>query len=149
MGQVETDEAAEKESGEKKAGRVRPLLLGIDDNPVNLRAMKVFLSSKFDFIPAKSGIEGLSILKIKKVDLILLDIDMPIMSGFDFLKQMRDLPEKKEIPVICVTSHDATSEFITSVIHAGAKDYLTKPFDPNILQSKVSKMLHLNEFLLP
>ena len=134
---------------ENNDSRSRKLIaLIIDDNPVNLRAMKVFLETRFEVIPVKSAVEGINVLRNQNVDIILLDIQMPVMSGFDFLKYIKGVPDKAGIPVICVTGHDATPEFISSVIHAGAKDFLTKPFEPEVLLSKVAKVLRISEFVL-
>jgi putative two-component system response regulator len=133
---------------EKKINSEKLVILGVDDNPVNLRSMKVFLEHKFEIIPVKSGLEGLRVLKMRKVDLILLDIEMPVMSGFDFMTEMKTIPLKADIPIICVTGHDATPKFISSVIHAGAKDFVTKPFEPDVLVHKVSKVLGVSEFVL-
>ncbi|GMO17945.1 MAG: response regulator [Spirochaetaceae bacterium] len=127
---------------EKSEKRGRPIILAVDDSPVNLRTVKVFLEAKYDVIPVKSGILGLNALKGRKIDLILLDIDMPLMSGFDFLKQLKQIPEKSGIPVICITGLDATPELIAQVIKSGAKDFLTKPFEPDTLMSKISRVLH-------
>lgn len=136
------------EKNDERSFKVKPAILIIDDNPVNLRAMKVYLDAKFEVIPVKSGQDGLNVLKTRKIDLILLDIEMPVMSGFDFLKQLKDVRERSQVPVICVTGHDATPEFIGSVIHAGAIDFITKPVVPAVLTAKVHKILRLNEFVL-
>jgi CheY-like chemotaxis protein len=125
-----------------------PVILAIDDNPVNLRTMKVCLEKHFEVIPVKSGVEGLQVLKARKVDLILLDIEMPVMNGFDFLDELRDMPDKNYIPVICVTGHDATPEFISTVVHAGAKDFVTKPIESSVILGKVKKALRLSEYQL-
>ncbi|MDR2467907.1 MAG: response regulator [Spirochaetaceae bacterium] len=126
----------------------KSIILVIDDNPVNLRTMKVFLESRFEVIPVKSGTLGFEVLKTRQIDLILLDIEMPVMSGFEFMKQLKATPAFGNIPVVCVTAHDATPEFISSVIHAGAKDFVTKPFEPLTLQNKVIRALNLNEYVL-
>jgi putative two-component system response regulator len=124
------------------------VILAIDDNPVNLRTLKVCLEKHFEVIPVKSGVEGLRVLKARAVDLILLDIEMPVMSGFDFLDELRIMPDKKFIPVICVTAHDATPEFISTVVHAGARDFVTKPIDSDVILGKVTKALRQPDYLL-
>ncbi|MDR0540479.1 MAG: response regulator [Spirochaetaceae bacterium] len=126
---------------------ITPVILAIDDLPMNLRIIKVFLDKGFIVIPSKSGAEGLAILKTKKIDLILLDIEMPGMSGFEFIQEMKKIPERKDTPIICVTGLDPTPEFITQVINAGAKDFITKPFEPGVLKSKICKTLNISEFV--
>ena len=132
----------------EKSDQPKKSVLVIDDNPVNLRAVKIYLGERFEVIPARSGADGFSVLKARKVDCILLDIEMPHMSGFDFLKELKNKPDKSQIPVICVTGLEATAEFICSVVEAGFKDYISKPFEPATVISKVSKELGVSEYLL-
>jgi putative two-component system response regulator len=124
------------------------VILIVDDNPVNLRTMKVLLGTKFEVITVKTGMEGMNVLKLRKIDLILLDIEMPVMSGFDFMNQLKEMPDQCDIPVIIVTGNDATPELINSIIQAGAKDLIVKPFEPDTITIKVHKVLRLNEFIL-
>ncbi|GHV83013.1 hypothetical protein AGMMS50212_03530 [Spirochaetia bacterium] len=127
-----------------------PTVLAVDDMPMNLRMIKVFLEKKFNVIPAKSGAEALKVLTDRKVDVVLLDIEMPVMTGFEFLKKMKDLPKGKDTPVICVTGMDATPELIATVVHGGAKDFLSKPFDQYTLMHKVQKILGLKtDYVIP
>jgi CheY-like chemotaxis protein len=133
---------AEETDKSKKKSKV---ILAIDDNPVNLRTLAVVLEKRFEVIPVKSGMEGLRVLKARNIDLILLDIEMPVMSGFDFLDELRNLPDKRAIPVICVTGHDATPEFISAVIRAGARDFVTKPIESDIILNKAAKALRITE----
>jgi putative two-component system response regulator len=123
-------------------------LLAIDDNPVNLRTLKMFLEKHFEVVPVKSGEEGFRVLKARNIDLILLDVEMPGMTGFEFLDALRSMPDKNYIPVICVTGHEPTPEFVQSIIHAGAKDLVAKPFEPATIITKVLRGLHLNEYTL-
>jgi CheY-like chemotaxis protein len=76
------------------------------------------------------------ILKTNKVDLILLDIEMPEVSGFEYMEQLRQTPQYRDIPVIFVSSH-ATREFFTQAISSGAKDFIVKPVSPEILIEKI------------
>jgi putative two-component system response regulator len=117
-------------------------LLAIDDNPVNLRAMKLLLEKYFEVVPVKSGEEGLRVFKTRKIDLILLDIEMPGMNGFDFLEALRAIQDKPLAPVICVTALEPTPEFVQEIIKAGAIDIIAKPFDTGTLMAKVLKVFH-------
>jgi DNA-binding response OmpR family regulator len=74
------------------------------------------------------------------VDLILLDIEMPEVSGFEYLKQLQQNPQYSTIPVIFVTSH-ATREFFVAAINSGAKDFVVKPISADILKEKIRAIL--------
>ncbi|MDR2841674.1 MAG: response regulator [Spirochaetaceae bacterium] len=132
----------EKASGEK------PVVLVVDDMPMNLRIVKVFLDKQFTVITAKSGDDALGILKQRKIDLILLDIEMPGKSGFDVMEEIKKMPSKIGVPVICITGMDSTPEFITKVVHSGVQDYICKPFDQATLEHKVRKALGITDFVV-
>jgi putative two-component system response regulator len=114
----------------------KKIVLAVDDMSMYLRTVKVILEKYFDVRMAKSGESALSILGTTKVDLILLDIEMPGISGFETLELIRKLPDAADTPVIFVTSH-VTTELITKAIKKGAKDYVMKPFDHELLLRKV------------
>jgi CheY-like chemotaxis protein len=75
------------------------------------------------------------------VDLILLDIEMPGMSGFEALEHIKKLPNAEHVPVIFVTSHVST-DLIAKALKSGAKDYIMKPFEPEVLIRKVYAALN-------
>jgi putative two-component system response regulator len=77
----------------------------------------------------------MTILGSTRVDLVLLDIEMPGMSGFETLDLIRKNPDAQNVPVIFVTSHVST-ELIAQALKRGAKDYIMKPFDPEVLLKK-------------
>jgi CheY-like chemotaxis protein len=118
----------------------KKIILVVDDIIPSLNVIGKILEDDFDVCLAKS-IEMASImLKTNKVDLILLDIEMPEMSGFDYLKQLRQLPQYRDIPVIFVTSY-ATREFLVQAMNSGAKDFIVKPVSPDSLKEKVHSIL--------
>jgi CheY-like chemotaxis protein len=122
-------------------GRV---ILAVDDMGLNLRVVKMALDEYFDVRLAKSGGMAFSILIKEKVDLILLDIEMPEMSGFDFMQQLKtSLQITHKPPVIFVTAH-ATPELLARAKIAGAIGYVLKPFDPEVLHKKVNEALGLS-----
>ncbi len=123
-------------------GGGKKVILAIDDVSMNLAIIKNLLSKNFDVRVAKSGELALFILGTVKVDLILLDIEMPGMSGFDFIEIMRQIPEIKDTPIIFVTSH-ATLEVIGKATSVGAIDYVVKPINVHVLQKKVFAALKL------
>jgi putative two-component system response regulator len=119
----------------------KKIILVVDDMSLNLRSMKVILEKYYDVRLAKSGELALSILGSSRVDLILLDIEMPGMTGFETLDLIRLQPNAENVPVIFVTSHVST-ELITKAMKHGAKDYIMKPFEPEILVRKVYAALN-------
>jgi CheY-like chemotaxis protein/HPt (histidine-containing phosphotransfer) domain-containing protein len=118
-------------SGEKKT------LLAVDDMPTSLATLKIILQDEFNLRLCESVRAALQTLDREKIDIILLDIEMPDVSGFDFLKQLRDAPETRDIPVIFVTSH-ATPEFIERALSSGVDGYVVKPFVPEVLVKRIN-----------
>jgi putative two-component system response regulator len=120
---------------------VKKIILAIDDMPMNLAALRTILHDNFDIRLAKSAKLALTILNTVKADLILLDIEMPEMSGFEFLECLQNNPELRYIPVIFVTSHE-NPEFTVRASASGAKDYVVKPIVPEILLNKINAVLY-------
>jgi putative two-component system response regulator len=121
-------------------------ILVVDDMPLNLTAIRTILRDDFDLRLAKSSIAALGMLNSVRVDLILADIEMPEMSGFEFADRLRnnaEHPEQKDIPVIFVTSHE-TPDVIERMISCGA-GYVVKPVIPRILLEEVTAALAARE----
>jgi CheY-like chemotaxis protein len=121
----------------------RQIILAVDDMPLNLAVVRNILSNDYDVRPVKSAKTALLMLGTIQPDLILLDIEMPEMSGFEFLDQMKnnlEHPEYNDIPVIFVTAHE-TEEFIAQAKSAGAHGYVVKPIDPPRLLKKIGSLL--------
>jgi putative two-component system response regulator len=124
---------------EETSGKV---ILAVDDMLVNLTAVRSILQNEFDVRPAKSAKMALVMLNTIKADLILLDVEMPEMSGFELLDQIRNNPEYaayKDIPVIFVTSHE-TPEFTAQAVSGGAQGYVVKPIVPAVLTEKIKSV---------
>lgn len=131
-----------KEHMKMSVQKDKKVILAIDDVSMNLIVIKSLLSEYFDIRAAKSAELALFILGSVEVDLILLDIEMPGMSGFDFINVVREIPNVKDIPIICVTSH-AKPNVINKAINAGVKDYVIKPIEPLVLKEKVFAALNM------
>ena len=112
----------------------------VDDNIVNLNTGKTALQHKYTVITVPSGEKLLLSLKKLKPDLILLDIDMPGMSGYDVIKGLKLNPETIDIPVIFLTGKNETEDELLG-LSLGAVDYITKPFSQSLLLKRVE--LHL------
>jgi CheY-like chemotaxis protein len=122
-------------------------ILAVDDTGESLISIKHILSGHYDLCVAKSAQRGFVILDSTKIDLVLLDIEMPGMDGFDFINLMRQNPRYKDIPVIFVTGN-ATKEIITKAVQVGAKDYVVKPVKADILLEKIKNALHPHQSIL-
>jgi putative two-component system response regulator len=119
----------------------KKIILAVDDMPENLMLLGSLLGDYFDVRLAKSADMALNLLGGIKVDLILLDIVMPEMSGFDFLNILRDgdSPNKKT-PIIFITSH-ADLDIIGRAIKLGVKDYIVKPIVAETLYKKIDAVI--------
>ena len=91
-------------------------------------------------LEAEDGEDAMEVLKSNKVDLILLDWNMPNLSGIDFLKKVRAMDAYKEIPVIMVTS-EASKLNVVEAVKAGVTAYVTKPINNSILLEKISQFI--------
>ena len=118
----------------------KKIILAVDDMPENLTLIHFLLKKDFDVRLARSAEQALSLLENTAVDLILLDIEMPRMSGFDFMEKFNENPEHKKIPVIFVTSHGSV-DFINRAINHGGRDYIVKPIRSDILRNKINALL--------
>jgi putative two-component system response regulator len=116
------------------------IILAVDDTSMNLRTIKTILEGEYDVRLAKSGELALGILENTPVKLVLLDIEMPGMSGFEVIDEIKKRPRSGNIPVIFITSH-ATPELIVSAYEHGAGDYIIKPVNPGVLEKKVRALL--------
>lgn len=119
-------------------------ILAIDDILPNLSIIKNILEGPFEICLAKSADTASLILKTNKIDLILLDIEMPDISGFDYLKQLQESPKYRHIPVIFVTSH-ATKDFFVEAMNAGARDFIVKPISAPILMEKINAVFEAGD----
>jgi len=120
-------------------------LLLVDDIPENLELLHRMLKGQYDLIDAINGKEALNLASSQKPDLILLDVMMPEMDGFEVCRLLKMNPSLKDIPVIFLTAlNDELSEIIG--FEAGAVDYITKPFKPQIVKIRVRTHLELKMF---
>ena len=113
-------------------------ILAIDDNLIQLTIFRSILSSHYEFTPVKSASEALKLMNSKVFDLILLDIEMPNISGFEFLSDIRKIPSYIGVPIIIVSGNTGT-DFLRKARSSSAADVLTKPVLPNVLVSTIEK----------
>jgi diguanylate cyclase (GGDEF)-like protein/PAS domain S-box-containing protein len=118
------------------------VLLVVDDYPENLVTMCAVLQrTDWRIITASSGIEALTILLEQEVDLVLLDVQMPGMDGFEVARLMRGSQRTRLTPIIFLTANEQSQDAVQKGYASGATDYLFKPFDPNVLKPKVHALL--------
>jgi CheY-like chemotaxis protein len=113
----------------------RKIVLAVDDMATQLVVYKSILSRHYDVIISTSAIKAIDMLRNKKVDIILIDIEMPEMTGIEFLRVIREEPHLKEIPVIVISGY----KDISDALRYGANDYMKKPVDPAILRERIKK----------
>lgn len=118
------------------------VLLVVDDYPENLLSMRALLARQdWQVITASSGVEALSALLEHDVDLVLLDVQMPGMDGFEVARLMRGSQRTRLTPIIFLTANEQSQGAVLKGYASGAVDYLFKPFDPQILKPKVQALL--------
>ena len=119
-------------------------ILVVDDDKLNLSAARKVLSGEYKVIPVVRGTQVLSYLENEECDMILLDISMPEMDGFELLRKIRTMENGKDIPVIFLTA-DNDTETETRCFKEGAIDFIVKPFVPTVMQSRIGRALELEE----
>jgi CheY-like chemotaxis protein len=121
-------------------------ILLVDDRPENLLALEAILSGLgHELIRANSGQEALKQLLTRDVALILLDVQMPGMDGFETAAQIKARERTQHIPIVFLTAMDGEPNQAFRGYAAGAVDYLCKPFDPWVLRAKVEVFVELCE----
>ncbi|MEV5710413.1 response regulator [Actinoallomurus sp. NPDC052274] len=119
-------------------------ILLVDDREENLVALEAILSSlDQNMIRARSGEEALRALLTNDFAVILLDIVMPGMDGFEIARAIKRRRKTREVPIIFLTAADADPDYAFRGYAAGAVDYISKPFDPWVLRTKVSVFVEL------
>ena len=119
-------------------------VLVVDDHPENLVALRAILE-KLDcqVMEAMSGADALALILKHNFSVILLDVMMPLMDGFETARFIRDRKASRETPIIFLTANGGDSEFVSKGYSEGAVDYLVKPIDPGIVKAKVAVFIEL------
>jgi len=118
----------------------------VEDEPEMIDLIKLILRRKeFELVGAVGGREGLKTVRELKPDLVLLDLMMPDMDGWEVYRQMKADDELKQIPVIVVTAKAQSIDRVLGLHLAKVDDYITKPFSPQELLESVSDILGIDE----
>lgn len=116
--------------------RKRPLILIIDDVPLNARILEKILDERYSSVTAHSGREGLELALLRQPDLILLDLMMPEMDGHQVFAKLRQNEETRNIPVIFVTA-DNDPDVESQLLSSGAVDFIRKPIRTDVVRARV------------
>ena len=120
-------------------------LLVVDDTPKNVKLLADILTARgYNVVTAASGAEALSQVEAERPDLVLLDVVMPEMSGYEVCRKLRSNPATQLLPVVMVTALDPGEERIKG-IEAGADDFLTKPINQAELLARVKSLIRIKE----
>ena len=118
----------------------RPKILAVDDEPTNVELLEAHLFTDYEVVTASSGEDAIEKVKADKPDLILLDIMMPGMDGYEVSKRLKSDPDTQFIPIILVTALSEVSDRIKGS-DAGSDEFLTKPVNKDELMSRVKALL--------
>jgi PleD family two-component response regulator len=122
----------------------RAHILIVDDEPINIRILSSALLSEYDVTPANNGFDAIRLMKEIRPDLIILDVMMPNLNGFEVCGIIKSDPDFTEIPVIFLTAMES-AEAETQGLELGGIDYLTKPVNSDLLRLRVRNHIQLKE----
>jgi len=138
------ENAARNAAGvDTNAGRAQSKILVVDDNQQNLELLLAYLDSlDCTTCQATDGVEALEVVRRERPDLILLDIMMPRMSGFEVCRKLKTDPETRDIPIIMVTALNELGD-IERGVESGTDDFITKPVNRLELVTRVKSLLRV------
>ena len=120
-------------------------ILAVDDQPHNLRLLVDLLSAKgYEVVTADSGADALAKIGSERPDLVLLDVIMPNMNGYEVCRKIRDMQENAVLPIVMITALDPGEERVKG-LDAGADDFLTKPINQPELLARVRSLLRIKQ----
>lgn len=124
---------------------MKKIILIVDDDRLTLATAQKLLEKEYKVVAVNSGSQAYKYLERHTPDLILLDINMPEIGGFEVMETLRKDPRWKKIPVIFLTA-DRSAETEIECFRVGANDYISKPFEPNILLSRTKSTIELDGY---
>lgn len=119
-------------------------VLIVDDDPLNRLVLEKTLKEEHDVFLVESGEKALTFVKTTQVDLIILDVIMPGISGYDVIVQLKENPITQSVPVIFISANRSHDDE-TKGLELGAMDYITKPFSPSIVRVRVRNQLLIKQ----
>jgi diguanylate cyclase (GGDEF)-like protein len=124
------------------AAPLRNLILIIDDDVDTIRVLTAMLGDQADILFATDGVSGISLARLRRPQLILLDVEMPAMNGYEVCRQLKSSDDTAGIAVMFVTAKASMEEEV-SALEAGAVDFITKPLNPPVVRARVQTQLKL------
>ncbi|MDR2459305.1 MAG: response regulator [Deltaproteobacteria bacterium] len=120
-------------------------ILVVDDNLATLKQTAAYLKERYAFSLMRSGQQAIAYCEAENPDLVLLDVDMPDMDGFETIKHLKSLANMKHVPVIFISAYiDSGTE--VKALESGARDFIGKPVDSSILLHRIALHLELSEY---
>ncbi len=119
-------------------------ILIVDDNKTSLSSAKNALCDTYKVTAVTSGAQALKFLEKNRCDIILLDINMPEMDGFEVMRRIHESSGSADIPIIFLTA-DSDAETESRCLEEGASDFIAKPFVLNVMRSRISRILELDD----
>jgi len=121
---------------------MKKVILIADDSPTIRKFVSFSLKAHgFEVVAACDGMEAVELLPTQSIDLIITDLNMPNMDGFELIKAVRENENNKDIPIIILSSLKGSEE-IEKGLKVGANSYMVKPFDPKRIQYEVAKYIN-------
>ncbi len=113
-------------------------ILVVEDTDLNIDLVTQLLEDEYNLLIAKDGAQGLEMAQTKNPDLILMDMALPVMDGYEATRKIRET--NKSLPIIGLSSHAMSGDEVKA-LQAGCNDYLTKPIDDQLLFEKLNEYL--------
>lgn len=118
----------------------KKMIVAVDDSNIMLKRLTMLLGEEYDLHAFSVGSRALKFLKDRTPDLVILDIDMPEIDGYQMLESIRETEHLKNVPVLFLTSNNEKN-YIIRAIAEGVNDYVVKPIDEAVLKKKVHAVL--------
>ena len=125
--------------------KTKPTILCVDDTPTNLMLLNKLLAEHYQVRLVNSGHKALEFFRQQTADLVLLDVMMPEMDGYEVCRRLREQPSTRNLPILFITAKN-TAEDEQDALSAGANDFITKPINPKVLLARIANHLKLKDF---
>lgn len=125
--------------------KVKPTILCVDDTPANLMLLNKLLAEHYQVKLVNSGQKALDFFNQQQADLVLLDVMMPEMDGYEVCRRLREQPSTRNLPVLFITAKN-TAEDEQDALNAGGNDFISKPINPKVLLARISTHLKVKDF---